>query len=93
MTGTTQATILDTILDKIRILTNDIKSAGIQFETESTYRAGADEALGNRITALENTATDITTEVGLINAAIEAQKARTDALVAQLAALGVDAGI
>lgn len=93
MTGTTQATILDTILDKIRILTNDIKSAGIQFERESTVRAGADETLGNRLTELENTASDITDEIGRMTTAIAEQKARTDVLVAQLTALGVDAGI
>lgn len=81
------------ILDRIRILTNDIKSAGIQFERESTVRAGADEALSNRILALENIASDLGTEVGLINTAVATERARIDALVAQLVALGVDAGI
>lgn len=89
MTGT----ILDGVLDRIRILTADIQSASNKFDAESTARAGADEALGNRITALESTMGQVTLAIAGINAALATERARTDALVAQLVQLGVDADI
>lgn len=93
MTGTTEATVLDGILDRIRILRADIQSASNKFDAESTYRAGADEALSHRLASAEQTLGDATLAIEGINTALAGERARIDALVAQLTVFGVDANI
>ena len=82
----------DSLLDKVRRVEQKAQSVSNELTVLGDHCRGADEALGKRLSAVEQTLGEVTLTLTAINSTIANAKDRTDAIVKDLNRNGLAQG-